>query len=243
MGAITGMSAEAMRVQRAIAQAGLTSRRGAEALVAAGRVTVNGTPAVTGQSVVPSQDDIRVDGQRIAAPAPARWFVLNKPPGAMTTRRDPQGRRTVFELVPDVAGLTYVGRLDLMTEGVLLLTNDGAGAHTLSHPSGEVPRTYVAWVRGDAQSAATMARRGVVLDDGMVRVDRVVVRPGERKIWEFEVTMHEGKNREVRRLCEALELRVERLVRIAYGSVTLGSLKPGEWRELQPQEIRRLLKS
>jgi 23S rRNA pseudouridine2605 synthase len=232
-----------MRVQRAIAQAGLASRRGAEALVAAGRVTVNGVPAVTGQSVVPSQDDIRVDGQRIAVPAPARWFVLNKPPGAMTTRRDPQGRRTVFELVPDVAGLTYVGRLDLLTEGVLLLTNDGAGAHALSHPSGEVARTYVAWVRGDAQSAAAAARRGVMLEDGMVRVDRVVVRPGDRKIWEFEVTMHEGKNREVRRLCEALELRVERLVRIAYGSITLGALKPGEWRELQPQEIRRLLKS
>lgn len=237
------MNAESMRVQRAIAQAGIASRRGAESLVAAGRVTVNGAPAVTGQSVVPSQDDIRVDGQRIAVQAAVRWFVLNKPPGAMTTRRDPQGRRTVFELVPDVPGLTYVGRLDLLTEGVLLLTNDGDGVHTLSHPSSEVARTYVAWVRGDAKTAAASARRGVMLDDGLVRVDQVTVRPGARKLWEFEVTLHEGKNREVRRLCEALGLRVERLVRVAYGSITLGSLKPGEWRELQPPEIRRLLRS
>ena len=230
-----------MRIQRALARAGAASRRGAEALVAAGRVTVNGAPAITGQPVDPERDDIRVDGQRVGAPAAPTWIVLNKPAGVMTTRRDPTGRKTVFDLVPATPGLTYVGRLDLLTEGVLLLTTDGDGAHRLSHPSGEVPRTYVATVRGDAAAAVECVREGVQLEDGPARADNARARRVSRTLWEFEVTLTEGKNREVRRLCEALNLKVERLVRIAYGSVRLGALKPGEWRALQPGEVRRLL--
>jgi 23S rRNA pseudouridine2605 synthase len=232
-----------MRIQRAMARAGIASRRGAEALVAAGRVTVNGVPATTGQTVEPGHDDIRVDGRPLPSVATPRWFVLHKPTGVMTTRRDPEGRATVFELVPEVPGLTYVGRLDYLTSGVLILTSDGTAAHRLAHPSGEVPRTYIATVRGDAAGAADQARRGVRLEDGIVHVDRVEVRAGERRNWEFEVTLREGRNREVRRLCEALGLKVARLVRTAYGSVVLGTLQPGEWRELKPAEIQRLLKS
>lgn len=230
-----------MRIQRALARAGAASRRGAEALVAAGRVTVNGAPATTGQPVDLDRDDIRVDGRRVAAPAMPKWIVLNKPSGVMTTRRDPAGRKTVFDLVPETAGLTYVGRLDLLTEGVLLLTTDGDGAHKLAHPSGEVPRTYIATVRGDAQTAAERARAGVQLHDGLARVESAKARRAGRTLWEFEVTLTEGRNREVRRLCEALDLKVERLVRIAYGAVRLGSLQPGQWRELQPGEVKRLL--
>lgn len=230
-----------MRIQRALARAGAASRRGAEALVAAGRVTVNGAPATTGQPVDPARDDIRVDGKRLAAPMATRWIVLHKPQGVMTTKRDPSGRRTVFDLVPEMPGLTYVGRLDLLTEGVLLLTTDGDGAHRLAHPSGGVARTYVATVRGDALAAATRAKAGVRLEDGPVRVDHAQARRGAGPMWELELTLHEGRNREVRRLCEALGLTVERLVRTAYGPVRLGSLKPGEWRLLQPGEVKRLL--
>ena len=236
------MTAEGMRIHRALARAGIASRRAAETLVAAGRVTVNGETARTGQTVEPSRDDIRVDGKPLPRVSKPRWFALNKPVGVVTTRRDPSGRPTVFELVPELPGLTYVGRLDYLTAGLLILTNDGAGAHKLAHPSGEVPRTYVATVRGDAIRAAELAERGVRLDDGLVRPEDVRVRPLKNRTWEFEVTLREGRNREVRRLCEVLGLKVEGLERIAYGSVELGKLQPGEWRELVPKEISRLLK-
>src|SRR5215467_1476611 len=216
-----------MRIQRALARAGVASRRHAEELVAAGRVAVNGMPAQIGQSVDPSRDQITVDGRRIglvASPEHATWLVLHKPPGVMTTRSDPDGRRTVFDLVPPVPGLTYVGRLDYLTEGVLLLTTDGAAAHHLSHPSSEIERTYVATVTGKGDEAAQVARRGVTLDDGPVRPTRVEVRKLGRDRWAFEVTITEGRKREVRRLCSALGLGVERLVRTKFGPVELGDL-------------------
>jgi 23S rRNA pseudouridine2605 synthase len=156
-----------MRIHRALARAGVASRRKAEELVAAGRVSVNGAVARTGQVVDPSVDRIAVDGKELPPAATTfEWFVLNKPAGVVTTKSDPEGRRTVFELVPNAAGLTYVGRLDYLTEGVLLLTTDGDAAHVLTHPSSEVERTYVATVRGDVRAAVAAAREGVELDDG-----------------------------------------------------------------------------
>jgi 23S rRNA pseudouridine2605 synthase len=231
---------EAMRIQRALARAGVASRRGAEELIAAGRVTVNGQTARIGQSVDPERDTIAVDGRAVGAPAAVRWFVVHKPAGVMTTKSDPGGRRTVYDLVPPTPGLVYVGRLDYLTEGVLLMTTDGAAAHALTHPSHEVERTYVATVRGDAPRAAAAARQGVPLDDGVVRPRHVEVRRLAGGQWEFEVSIAEGRKHEVRRLCTALGLGVERLVRTRFGPVELGTLPSGQARPLTPREQRAI---
>jgi 23S rRNA pseudouridine2605 synthase len=221
-----------MRVQRALARAGVASRRKAETLITAGRVTVNGRVATLGETMDASADELRVDGRIVHPATEAVWLALHKPADVMTTRSDPQGRRTVFDLVGQVPGLTYVGRLDLMTEGLLLLTTDGAAAHALMHPSTEIERTYLAIVRGDAPAAAVKARQGVELEDGPVwprKVDARRLRDGR---YEFEVTITEGRKREVRRLCKALGLRVERLIRVRFGPVTLGDLPLGSSRPL-----------
>lgn len=232
---------EPMRIHRALARAGVASRRYAETLVAEGRVTVNGAVARVGQRVDPANDRVQVEGRDVAlAESKARWFVLHKPVGVVTTKRDPEGRPTVFSLVPEVPGLTYVGRLDYLTEGVLLLTNDGEAAHRLTHPSAEVERVYVATVRGNARRAADEAREGVELDDGIVTPAWVNVHRLERRRWAFELAIREGRTREVRRLCTALGLEVERLVRTQFGPVRLGELAPGSWRELSGREAALL---
>jgi 23S rRNA pseudouridine2605 synthase len=227
-----------MRIQRALARSGVASRRRADELVAAGRVRVNGQVAKIGQSVDPATDRITVDGADVVPPpASATWIVLNKPGGVLTARADRDGRKTVFDLVPNVPGLTYVGRLDYMTEGVLLLTTDGTAAHRLTHPSSGVERTYVATVRGDAAGAARIARGGVELAEGeVVRPVDVAARPIGQRRWEFEVTITEGKHHEIRRLCEALDLDVERLVRTRFGPVQLANLASGASRALTAAE-------
>jgi 23S rRNA pseudouridine2605 synthase len=227
---------ETMRIQRALARAGVLSRRKAEELVANGRVTVNGAPAQVGQTVDPERDVIKVDGERIGAPSPTEWFVLHKPSGVITSRHDPEGRRTVFDLAPARPGLTYVGRLDFLTEGVLLLTTDGAAAHRLTHPSHEVERTYLASVLGDGEMAVALARRGVELEDGLVRPRRISAERTGRGRWDMTITLAEGRNREVRRLCEALGLEVDRLIRVKFGPVELGDLPPGKVRSLTKAE-------
>lgn len=227
-----------MRLHRALARAGLASRRQAEVLIAAGRVAVDGVPAVVGQSVTPGRETVTVDGRAVDLRLPdARWLVLNKPVGAVTTRSDPEGRPTVFDHVPRVPGLTYVGRLDYLTSGVLLFTTDGDAAHRLAHPRYAVERCYEATVRGPARRAAEQARAGVSLDDGLVRPARVEVEPAGGGRWTFRVTLGEGRHREVRRLCEALGLDVERLVRTRYGPVSLGKLAAGESRPLAEREL------
>ena len=226
-----------MRVQRALARAGVVSRRGADQAVADGRVQVNGAIATVGQVVDPFRDVIMLDGTPVITRVTSHtWIVLHKPAAVMTTRKDPEKRTTVFDLVDDVPGLVYVGRLDFMTEGVLLLTTDGRAAHALTHPSNEVERTYVATVRGDAVTAAKVARRGVELDDGLVIPREVVAHPLGGRRWALEITIAEGKTHEVRRLCEALELEVERLVRTRFGPVRLGDLPSGGARALNSTE-------
>jgi 23S rRNA pseudouridine2605 synthase len=226
-----------MRVQRALARAGGMSRREADRAVAEGRVTINGAQAAIGQLVDSAHDVVAVDGTPVVIQVPAHhWVVLHKPGGTMTTRRDPAGRPTVFDLVPQVPGLVYVGRLDYMTEGVMLLTTDGEAAHALTHPSRGVERTYVATVRGDAVTAAREARRGVELEDGMVYPVDVQVRALGQRRWALELTLAEGRNREVRRLCELLGLQVERLVRTRFGPVRLGELPVGTTRPLTAKE-------
>jgi 23S rRNA pseudouridine2605 synthase len=226
-----------MRLQRALARAGVASRRSSEELISAGRVTVNGTVAHIGQVVDPERDDIRVDGKKVKASAENTWILLHKPSGVMTTRADPEGRETVFGLVKDAPGLTYVGRLDYLTEGVLLLTTDGAAANTLTHPRYEVEREYVAVVTGDVESAVAEARRGVELEDGVVQVANASARRIGGGRSEFRVTIAEGRKREVRRLCKALGLTVERLIRVRYGPIELGNLQVGRSRPLTQREI------
>jgi 23S rRNA pseudouridine2605 synthase len=227
---------ESMRIQRALARAGIASRRKAEDLIAAGRVSVNGSVASIGQSVNPSTDAIMVDGKRIGAPPAFTWIVFNKPLGVMTTRSDPEGRKTVFDYMPDIPGLTYVGRLDFLTEGVLLMTNDGGAAHALTHPSGEVERVYVATVTGNAYDAPAQFMDGVELDDGLAVAKRADARKLGRDRWELEIVLTEGKKREVRRMCSAVGLAVERLVRTQYGPVSLGALPTASTRPLTPRE-------
>jgi 23S rRNA pseudouridine2605 synthase len=234
-----------MRLQRALARAGVTSRRKAEDLIRAGRVRVDGETATIGMSVDSESQKITVDGRAVRSATRTTWLALNKPLGYVVSRSDPEGRRTVFGLLPKVPGLTYVGRLDVMTSGLLLLTTDGAAAHRLMHPRYEVPRTYWLGVHGaDAGAIREALARRIVIDGRPVRVLESRVRPsagGRRgqgaKSVEIELTLAEGRQRIVRRMAEALGLKVEWLHRVAYGPVRLGKLLEGKWRELTRQEI------
>ena len=228
-----------MRLQRALARAGVTSRRKAEDLIRAGRVRVDGEAATLGSSVDLERQRVTVDGRAVRAPTVA-WLALNKPVGYVVSRGDPEGRRTVYDLLPKVPGLTYVGRLDVMTSGLLLLTTDGAAAHRLMHPRYAVPRTYWLRVHGRtlAEVKAALARPPAI-DGRPVRVTGVRARPAERSV-ELELTLAEGRHRIVRRLAEALGLRVEWLHRVAYGPVRLGRLAEGKWRRLAAREIEAI---
>ena len=230
------------RLQKLIAQAGLCSRRRAEEWIAQGKVTVNGGLARLGDSADPETDLILIDGQPLpAAPARTVTVLLYKPRGVVTTLDDEKGRRTVADLLPPELGRLYpVGRLDRFSEGLLLMTNDGALAQGLTHPAGEVNKTYRLWVSGWRAEALNLLRRPIVLDN------RKIQPPAVRLLWqrdgvsELEITIHEGRNRQIRRMAEAAGLTVTRLKRVAEGGLTLGDLKPGEWRVLTDEELRRL---
>lgn len=226
-----------MRLQRALARAGVASRRRAEELIRAGRVRVNGRVAELGSKVDPEQDVITLGARRIR-PARRVWLALHKPVGYVVTRRDPAGRPTVFTLVPDIPGLTYVGRLDLMTSGLLLLTTDGGAAHRLMHPRYEVERSYRLLVHGrSADEIRDLLRRPLQVERRLVNVRDARVREGRRGSVDVTLTLAEGRYRIVRRLCEQLGLKVERLARLSYGPVQLGSLPVGKWRYLSKPEL------
>jgi 23S rRNA pseudouridine2605 synthase len=233
-----GDRAAGERLQKVLAKAGVGSRRACDELVAAGRVTVDGSPAVLGQRVDPQTAHIEVDGVLVPVAAGLVHYLLNKPRGVVTTASDPQGRPTVISLVPSEPRVFTVGRLDLMTEGLLILTNDGPLAQLVTHPSGAVPKEYLAELEGGTPSPRALRglREGVLLEDGMTAPAKVgVAGPGTLRI-----VIHEGRNRQVRRMCEAIGHPVRRLVRTRIGPVTDRSLKPGAWRHLTPGELRAL---
>jgi pseudouridine synthase len=206
-----------------------------------GRVTVNGEPArELGTKADLERDDVRVDGVRVKAPAAPVYLVLNKPRGVVATRSDPQKRQTVMDLVPKVAGLFPVGRLDVTTEGLILLTNDGAFAERVSHPRYEVPRVYHAKVHGvPDERALGRLRAGVRVDDERMTVDRVRLLEADNNAW-VELTLHEGRQHEVKRLLEAVGHPVSKLRRVAFGPVTTKGLEPGEFRALTAGEVAGL---
>jgi 23S rRNA pseudouridine2605 synthase len=230
------------KLQKFLSAAGVASRRHAEVLIKQGRVTVNGTVATLGMRVV-EDDVVRVGGVQVGPQAP-RFFMLNKPTGIVTTLDDPQGRPTVATLVPDDVRVYPVGRLDVDTSGLLLLTNDGELAHRLMHPSFGVTKTYRVLVQGGV-SAATARRlaEGVELEDGMTAPAQAKVVDAGAKQSVLELTIHEGRNRQVRRMCDAVGHPVIELARTAYGPLVLAGLKPGVSRPLEDAEIRRLRKA
>ncbi|MEO5678270.1 MAG: pseudouridine synthase [Acidimicrobiales bacterium] len=228
---------EGERLQKVLARAGIGSRRVAEDLIGAGRVRVNGEVAVLGRRVDPEQDVVAVDDTPIGTAQGLAYRLLNKPRGVVATADDPQGRPTVVQLVPDDPRVVPVGRLDVDTEGLLLLTNDGQLHHRLTHPSFGVEKEYLAEVEGEpAPRALQRLRAGVELDDG-VTAPAKASSPGPNLL---KITLHEGRNRQVRRMCEAVGHPVRRLVRIRIGPLADGTLRPGSWRDLTVEEVRAL---
>jgi 23S rRNA pseudouridine2605 synthase len=228
---------DGIRLQKVLAQAGLGSRRVCEDLIERGRVRVNGERAVLGRRVDPEADVVEVDGAQIGVKAGLVHFLLNKPAGVVTTASDPQGRPTVVELVPSDTRVFPVGRLDADTEGLLLLTNDGDLTHRLTHPSFGVDKEYLAEVEGQpSRGAVRRLREGIELDDGLTAPAKVSL-VSETVL---RITIHEGRNRQVRRMCDAVGHPVVRLVRTRIGPLAERSLAPGAWRSLTQDEVRAL---
>jgi 23S rRNA pseudouridine2605 synthase len=230
-------AADGERLQKVLARSGFGSRRVCENLIANGQVTVNGEVAVLGRRVDVETDQVAVDGVRVSVREGLVHYLLHKPVGVVTTASDPQGRPTVVDLVPAEPRVFPVGRLDADSEGLLLLTNDGELTHRLTHPSFGVEKEYLAEVEGEpAPGDIRRLREGVVLEDGITAPARVTaIAPNVLRL-----TVHEGRNRQVRRMCAAVGHPVQRLVRIRIGTVTDRSLRPGEWRALTAAELRSL---
>ena len=230
------------RIQKLIAAAGLCSRRRAEEWIAMGKVTVNGGLARLGDTADPAADRICVDGQPLpAAPEKPTTILLYKPRGVVTTMHDERGRPTVAELLPPELPRIYpVGRLDQFSEGLLLMTNDGELAKRLTHPAGEVSKTYRLWVSGWHEGALALLRRPIELDGRPISPPAVSLLWAREGTAALEITIHEGRNRQIRRMAEAAGLRVTRLKRVAEGGLRLGDLKPGQWRELSEAELAAL---
>jgi 23S rRNA pseudouridine2605 synthase len=231
---------EGERLQKALARAGYGSRRACELLITAGRVTIDGKKAELGNRVFPDKQVICVDGKLAATAEHSVYFLLNKPEGVVTTASDPQGRPTVLSLVESPVRIFPVGRLDMDTEGLLLLTNNGALANLLTHPSSHVPKEYLVRVKGDpAPGALRVLREGVDLEDGKTSPAQVSrVSDGLLRI-----VIHEGRNRQVRRMCSAVGHDVTRLVRTRIGPLSDPTLSPGSFRQLSIAEVRKLMET
>ena len=229
------------RLQKVLAQAGLGSRRACEILIDEGRVEVNGEVARLGRRVNPEHDRVSVDGVTIPVRPGLVYYLLNKPAKVVTTASDPEGRPTVVDLVPAEPRVFPVGRLDWDTEGLLLLTNDGDLAHGLTHPSRGVPKTYLAEVSGvPSRGALRQLREGIDLDDGRTAPAKARLAQTTPTGSALEIVIHEGRNRQVRRMCEAIGHPVRRLVRTRFGPLHGNRLAPGQWRPLTQAEIRAL---
>lgn len=229
------------RLQKIIARAGVCSRRSAEDLLRQGRVAVNGCTAALGDQADPEVDTITVNGRALQEAPNAVYVMLYKPRGYVTTLKDEYGRRTAAELVADCGERVFpVGRLDKESEGLLLFTNDGALMQRMIHPSAEVDKTYYVTVRGELESAAERLARLRDVDGEPIRPAQVRLLERRAKEQVLEIVIHEGKNRQIRRMCRQCGLEVVRLLRVAEHSLTLGSLRPGQWRYLTEKEVLSL---
>ncbi len=231
-----------MRLHKFLSRAGVASRRAAERMIAEGRVRVDGeTVREQGVRVDPLRSVVEVDGRRVR-PADTRWVLLHKPPRVVCTRTDPGGRPTVYDfLAPEHAGLAHVGRLDVMSEGLLLFTNEGDTARDLLHPSGGVARRYEVWLRDPVPAGlGERIEAGVELEDGPARAEQVRLTRLEDGSTLLSLTLREGRNREIRRMLRALDVGIRRLRRVGFGPIELGELPAGRWRELAPDEIEAL---
>ena len=231
------------RLQKIIAARGLCSRRQAEKWIEEGRVRVNGNTARLGDTADIAEDVIEVDGKRLPKAGKKLYLMLNKPRGYVTTLSDEKGRKNAAELVAGCGVRVYpVGRLDMDSEGLLLFTNDGEFANLMMHPRHEVDKVYRVWVTNFAPEKLDALREPIELDGYQIKKPKVRPVRMEPTRAILDVTIHEGRNRQVRRMCQAAGLEVARLKRIAEGDLRIGDLKPGQWRELEPREIELLLK-
>lgn len=231
----------AERLQKILSARGVASRRTAETWIQQGRVTVNGIPARLGDTADPEQDEILLDGKPLPQGQEPVYILLNKPRGYVTTLSDEQGRPNAAQLVADCGVRVYpVGRLDMDSEGLLLFTNDGAFANALMHPKHQVKKTYDVWVTGYVPGAEIRLARPIELDGYTIRKPEVKLLKAEGNRARLRVTIHEGRNRQIRRMCQAAGMTVTRLRRIREGGLSLGDLAPGAWRYLTREEVARL---
>ena len=228
------------RLQKILSERGVASRRASEEIIKAGRITVNGCVAALGDTADPEVDAILLDGQPLPDRQKTVYIMLNKPRGFVTTLSDEKGRKTVVELVDCGLRVYPVGRLDMDSEGLLLLTSDGEFANAMMHPKHEVNKTYEVWVTGYHEAATARLARPVTLDGYTIRKPEVKCLWADGKKAKFLVTIHEGRNRQVRRMCELAGMTVTRLRRVAEGSLQLGDLPLGQWRYLTEEELARL---
>jgi len=229
------------RLQKIIASRGITSRRKAEELILAGRVTCNGRVVTLGESADPDIDSIFVDGKPLPSMDEKIYIMLNKPKGFVTTLSDEKGRKNAAQLVADCGYRVYpVGRLDMDSEGLLLFTNDGDFANKFMHPKHEVNKLYRVWVSGYSQEAVERLKKPVTLDGYTIAEPSISTISTENGNAQLEIVIHEGRNRQVRRMCAVAGMKVVRLVRIAEGPLTLGNLPVGKWRHLTVMEMKSL---